>query len=166
MRSDGFTFSRLAPYNDWETFYEEARRLWLAYVDLAGQVMLRRAAVRYINQFQVPAAEVKIDDYLRTRPEISPDMPNSTSGYFLSLDIPLLDFGATARIVETVLVSDDGDEGPRLVLDIDVYRPVEPMQASCQSDMTEFDTMFGELRDAKNMVFEASITNKARGLFQ
>ncbi len=166
MRSDGFTFSRLSPYEDWKAFYTEARRLWLAYVDLAEQLTLNRAALRYINQIQVPAGDVKIDDYLRTRPEISPDMPSSTSGFFMSLDIPLPDFDATARIVETVLDDDGRDKGPRLVLDVDVYRPMERMQFTSESEMNELDAMFGELRNAKNLVFEASITDKSRGLFR
>lgn len=166
MRSDGFTFSRLSPYDTWESFYAESRRLWLAYVELVGQVTLNRLALRYINQIQVPEGEVRIDEFLRTRPEISPDMPTSTSGYFLSLDIPMHSYGSIARIVETVLAGGDQGTGPCLVLDIDVYRPLDKVSFTSKSVMDDIDGMFGQLRNAKNLVFEASITDKSRRLFQ
>ena len=166
MRSDGFTFSRLAPYEDWETFYAESRRLWLAYVNLADQVHLTRVALRYINQIQVPRAEVKIDDYLRTRPEISPDMPTTTSGFFLTLEVPIPALGAISRIVETVIAGGEGSQDPRLVLDIDVFRPLEQEEFTSRTSMHQLDATFETLRNAKNMVFEASITDKSRRLFQ
>ena len=165
MRSDGFTFSRLAPYEDWQVFYAESRRLWLDYVRLTGKIHLRRAALRYINQIQVPAGQVRIDDYLRTRPEISPDMPDVTSGYFMSLDIPLPDFGAKSQIVQTVLASEDGNGG-FLVLDIDVFCPLGREEFTDRTEMQGLDEIFSKLREAKNLVFEASITEKSRRLFR
>lgn len=166
LRTDGFSFSRLAPYENWQTFYGEARRLWQAYVEVAQPEGVHRMAVRYINQIVVPPGPIDIDEYLRTRIEISDDMPTATSGFFLTLDIPIPVFGATVRIIETVLSSNDEDANVRLVLDIDAYREVA---AECTIDpdaMVDFDTVFNELRNAKNLVFEASITDKSRGLFQ
>ncbi len=165
MRSDGFTFSRLAPYETWQAFYAESRRLWLDYARLMGKVHLRRAALRYINQIHVPAGQVRIDDYLRTRPEISPDMPDVTSGYFMSLDIPLPAFEANSQIVQTVLADKEGTGG-FLVLDIDVFSPLGQREYTDCTGMRELDVVFGKLRQAKNLVFEASITDKSRRLFR
>ena len=165
MRSDGFTFSRLAPYEDWQAFYAESRRLWLVYVRLTGKVHVRRAGLRYINQIRVPAGHVRIDDYLRTRPEISPDMPDVTSGYFMSLDIPLPAFEAKSQIVQTVLEDEEGNGG-FLVLDIDVFCPLERQAFTHCTEMQGLDVMFSRLREAKNLVFEASITDKSRRLFR
>ena len=166
LRTDGFSFSRLAPYENWQVFYGEARRLWQAYVEVAQPENVHRMAVRYINQIVVPPGPIDIDEYLRTRIEISDDMPTATSGFFLTLDIPIPMFGATVRIIETVLSSNDEDANVRLVLDIDAYREVVAECAIDPDAMTAFDTVFNDLRDAKNLVFEASITNKSRGLFQ
>lgn len=166
LRTDGFTFSRLAPYEEWSTFYTEARRLWLEYQALVTPSTVGRLALRYINQIQMPVGELKIDTYLRTRPEISDDMPNSTSGYFMTVDIPLPAHQATARITQTILGGDDSAAlSPRLVLDIDVYSetvivPGEP------SGQDQIDETFTRLRLAKNMVFEASITDQSRELFR
>jgi uncharacterized protein (TIGR04255 family) len=161
MRNDGFTFSRLAPYEEWAIFHVEARRLLGAYVELGTPSFLTRLALRYINQVKVPAGHVQIDEYLRTRPEISNDMPTATSGYFMTVDIPLPFFGSAVRITQTILPSDVLGGSPSLVLDIDVFR--EGRWDPSDVDLT---AAFNDLRGAKNMVFEASITDKARELFQ
>ena len=54
LRTDGFSFSRLAPYEDWSTFFAEAGRLWGAYIDIAEPRRTTGVAVRYINQIVVP----------------------------------------------------------------------------------------------------------------
>lgn len=163
LRNNGFAFSRLAPYEDWGTFYAEARRLWFLYLDsISDSVEPTRIALRFINQIAVPAGPVDIDDYLRTRPEISEDIPNATSGYFLSLDIELPMYEASVRITETVLGPNEEDQRTRLVLDIDVFREHIPSAFSAD----EMDAIFAKLRNAKNLVFEASITDNARSLFR
>lgn len=48
-RLDGFTMSRLAPYERWESFRDEARRLWDVYRSVAKPIKVIRVAVRYIN---------------------------------------------------------------------------------------------------------------------
>ncbi len=161
MRNDGFTFSRLAPYEEWAIFHTEARRLLNAYTDLASPVGFKRLALRYINQIRVPPGDVRIDEYLRTRPEISDDMPTTSSGYFMTVDIPLAMFNAMVRITQTILAPDSAGLGQSLVLDIDVFR----VGAWVPSD-DEVTEAFRDLRQAKNLVFEASITDKARELFQ
>ena len=49
-RLDGFTFNRLKPYDTWEVFRAEARRLWARYVEVAEPEAVSRIALRYINR--------------------------------------------------------------------------------------------------------------------
>src|SRR5207253_4384748 len=84
-RLDGFTFSRLAPYNGWESFCSEARRLWNIYREVTQPQAVTRAAVRYINRLDLPLPIRDLKDYLRTVPEVSPDLPQGLSGYFMQL---------------------------------------------------------------------------------
>lgn len=49
-RLDGFTYSRLAPYDCWEDLCGEARRLWRQYREFAKPERVSRIAVRYINR--------------------------------------------------------------------------------------------------------------------
>ena len=48
-RLDGFTFSRLKPYDKWESLRDEARELWQHYVQIASPETVTRVALRYIN---------------------------------------------------------------------------------------------------------------------
>src|SRR5680860_393498 len=159
-RLDGFTMSRLAPYENWKALRDEARRLWDIYRSIAKPSRVVRLAVRYINRIDIPLPFRDFKDYLRTVPEVSPDLPQELSGYFLQLSIPMDDIKSLALINETIIES----ASPNIVsvvLDIDVFRHTE-----LPADEEGIWTFFEELRDRKNKVFEASITDKARELFE
>jgi uncharacterized protein (TIGR04255 family) len=53
-RRDGFTLSRLSPYENWASFRTEARRLWNLYRATARPTRVLRAALRYINRINIP----------------------------------------------------------------------------------------------------------------
>lgn len=46
-RLDSFTYNRLAPYETWESFRDEARRLWDIYRPIAKPKNIKRLALRY-----------------------------------------------------------------------------------------------------------------------
>lgn len=162
MAESGFVFGQVAPYDTWDAFSAEALRLWELYVGVAQPEAVTRIALRYINQIKRPPGEVSVDKYLRTRPEISGDMPTTTTGFYLSMDIPLIAHGAMCRVTETILPIDDDPDQVILVLDIDVHQDARYDPRAIE----ELRSVLDVLRDAKNMVFEASITNEARELFR
>src|SRR5438105_10501945 len=84
-RKDGFTFSRLAPYTGWEAFSSEARKLWEHYRLLVPVNTITRLGVRYINRLDLPLPLGDFKEYLRTVPEVSPDLPQGLRGYFMQL---------------------------------------------------------------------------------
>jgi uncharacterized protein (TIGR04255 family) len=49
LRMDGFAFSRLKPYTNWEEVSREAWRLWKIYVDECSPLSVTRIAIRTIN---------------------------------------------------------------------------------------------------------------------
>ena len=87
-RLDGFTMSCLAPYGRWEEFCSEGRRLWDIYRSVAQPSKVVRAAVRYINRINIPLPVNDFGDYLRTVPQVSSDLPQGLSGYFMQLMLP------------------------------------------------------------------------------
>ncbi|MBU0640676.1 MAG: TIGR04255 family protein [Planctomycetes bacterium] len=159
-RLDGFTMSRLAPYECWESFRDEARRLWNVYrstVNLTGMV---RLAVRYINRIDIPLPLRDFKDYLRTVPEVSPDLPQGLTGYFMRLAIPQQDIMSVCLLSEAIIDPPSSDV-VSVVLDIDVFR-TEGLQA----DEEEIWAFIDKLRERKNQIFEACITDKTRELFE
>lgn len=159
-RLDGFTMSRLAPYERWETFRDEARRLWNVYKAAVSPQRVVRVAVRYVNRIDIPLPLHDFKDYLRTVPEVSPDLPQGLAGYFMRLEIPMEDIKSRCLLNEAI-IKPAAPNVVSVVLDIDVFRT--------EDLPTEEDEIWGfveDLRIQKNSVFEACITDKARELFQ
>ena len=159
-RNDGFTISELPKYSSWKEFRAEAHHRWTRYRDIAQPNGIRRAALRYVNRIDVPAPLTNIEDYLRTYPSIAAALPQMTDGYFMQLGIPFEKIGARALITETIIPP--AREGfVSIVLDIDTFR-----EYPAPTSEEEAWQLLEQLRDLKNEIFEACITDKSRGLFQ
>jgi len=159
-RLDGFTMSRLAPYESWEPFRDEARRMWTLYRDAVNPDAATRIAVRYINRIDVPLPCGDLKDYFRTVPEVAPGLPQLLSGLFMQLTIPQNDIGCTTILTEA-LIEPTTPEVTSVVLDIDLFRSENVPQGD-----PELWALFETLHDRKNHVFEACITNKTRELIE
>src|SRR5213593_4864709 len=51
---EGFTLSRLQPYESWENLIHEAERLWAGYRECLAVERIVRVATRYINNLRLP----------------------------------------------------------------------------------------------------------------
>jgi uncharacterized protein (TIGR04255 family) len=159
-RLNGFTFSRLFPYPHWSAFSGEGRRLWEKYQAVARPSAITRVALRYVNRIDIPLPVNDFADYLRTVPQISTDLPQGLSSYFMQLAIPLADIKGGSVINQTI-IEPAKPAVVSLVLDIDVFRTVDIPQTD-----PELWDLFEQLRKKKNEVFEACITEEARRLFR
>lgn len=159
-RMDGFAFSRLEPYQQWETFRDEARRLWTKYRSIAEPERITRAAVRYINRLDLPLPFNDFREFLRLAPDVPPELPQGLSAFLSRLAIPLEDVGATLLLTET-LVPPAEESLVSIVLDIDIFQ--EFASPLSEEDLWEF---FEKLRTKKNQAFEACITDQMRRLFE
>lgn len=167
-RIDGFTFSTLAPYDRWEPFRDEARRLWKLYRTAAKVEGITRVAVRYINQFDIvgyasdPNTAVKLEDYLNVYPE-GPDSW-TFDNFFMQMQMWQEDLSCWV-IVNEAPVRPPDQQTSLLQLDLDLFREQfeEPWRAE---DETEIWDIFEQLHARKNEVFEASITEKTRGFIR
>jgi uncharacterized protein (TIGR04255 family) len=163
-RLDGFTFNRLRPYEDWLRFSSEAFRLFTRYVEVAHPSSISRIALRYINQIDVPSMkDIDLDQYLRSRPIISPVLPQTLEGYFLSTQIQLMDPGPRLQLIQTVVNPSPTTVG--LILDIDVFWE-ETLDVTNPALEDLLHERFDILRKCKNAVFEGCITDEARSLFR
>jgi uncharacterized protein (TIGR04255 family) len=159
-RFDGFAYGQLAPYDRWEPFVSETLRLWVRYAEITKPASVNRLGVRYVNRLDIPSLHFDINDFLRTRPELSPDLPQDLNGYFFQVQLPLPDFDAAVNITSTAALGPQAGHSS-LFLDIDCYQ---------QTNLSSADRGFDEaivsrlenLRNAKNAVFEASITQTTR----
>jgi len=159
-RLDGFTFSRLRPYNRWEEVFAEAQRLWGIYMRGTKPLLVTRLALRYINSIEIPSKTLDYDDYLTAGPRIPPELPQSLVHFFTRLAIPFPDREAIAIITQTPLSTQD-PINTVIILDIDVSKET----SLSPEDRTISDILY-ILRDIKNEIFFSSVTEKTKELFR
>lgn len=152
---NGFSISKLAPYEDWERFLYEAKKLAEAYFGVLGNQNITRTAVRYINVIEVADERADFDDYLVAGPKVPEGLPNVVQEFLIRNVIPCLEQKASVTIVQAY-----GAENPiekaKVILDID---------AVCHE---EYDSNTGKqwelldiLRTLKNNAFFKSLLPKA-----
>jgi uncharacterized protein (TIGR04255 family) len=156
----GFTFSRLAPYESWEPFRDEAKSNWRHFVDMTKPKKVVRAAVRYINRLEIPELQFDLKKYLRTSPEVSPDLPQGIAGFFMQVRIPLADIEAIAVINQTQ-AEQPTPSSVSIILDIDIFRGFD--EPIADDSLWEY---FEKLHERKNEIFEACITDNTRSIIQ
>ena len=159
-RMDGFTFSRLKPYENWETLRDRAKQVWGIYREIVKPVQVTRLEVRYINQIDIPLPFRDFKDYFRTVPEVSPDLPQALSGFLMWLQIPQEDIGAQLVISQALLGPPPSLVAASVILDIDLF--TVPRDFKSDDDVWELLESF---RNRKNHAFESCITDNARLLF-
>ena len=160
-RRDGFTFHRLRPYETWETFRDEAFRLWKFYRDLTSPELVR-VALRYINNFDLPFFPQPFYDfkaYLTAPPTRPEGLPQFAISFLTRVVMSDPETDSVAILTQAL----EQGINPKLlpiILDIDLFKQKELI-----SEEDAWQTL-EKLRDLKNKIFFASITEKTKGLFQ
>ena len=157
FRIDGFTFSRLNPYSEWETVLSEAKRLWGLYSIKCLPELITKIAVRYINRLDLPLPIEDFAEYLKAPPLVPESLPQGVSQFLTRVVIH--DADITANIVQTMKSSPKADH-IEVILDIDVFNLKETDGFEESSIWPEFE----KLRDFKNRIFFESITEKTARL--
>lgn len=160
FRVDGFTFSKLEPYTTWDEVFSEALRLWAVYTKIAEPSEVIRVAVRYINRLQVPVP-ARIGDYLEAPPVLPSPISQELRQFLCRFVIDDARRNASAVVIQ----ASEPVVGPRaitLLLDIDAFKenlaivPRDP----------NLPEMFLQLRDLKNEIFFASITEQTAEMYE
>jgi len=159
-RLDGFAFSRLAPYESWQPFQAEARRLWNIHREALKPVAITRLAVRYINRLDLPGERVEMKDYFRLSPEVPPELPQSMSGFLLRVQLPQEDLKAQLVVNQTI-IPPVKPQSVAVILDLDLFRDND-----VPNDDNDIWAFFESLHERKNEVFENCITNPTRELIR
>jgi uncharacterized protein (TIGR04255 family) len=159
FRVDGFTFSKLERYTTWREVSSEAFRLWKVYFDLAKPRHVARVAVRYINRMRLP--DVKdLGEYLEEPPKLPEPIPQRIREFLTRVYVEDDKRNASAIIVQAIEPRVD-PTAISLLLDIDAFRDV-----NLEPDDLALPAIFGELRQLKNEIFFASITETTARIYE
>ena len=158
FRLDGFTFSRLAPYVEWEEHSPEAFKTWNIYRDNLKPLKIKRLAVRYVNVIEVPKKTIELSDYFINPPTIPSGLSQDMEA-FLSRFIVKFDSETKAIITASSQKQSNPDKLPFL-LDIDVFSEI-----SIESNSVGITERLEKLHIVAENIFESSLTKTCKELF-
>lgn len=159
---DGFVFSRLEPYQNWEQLNEESMRLWELYAEMAKPVEIHRIGLRYINRIQLPLGDVRFEDYFDPAPVPPKDLDLPFQNFMQHDTLATPDHPYAINVIRTMQPhGTGGNSGLGLILDIDAFTT-----QGFELEDAELKKRLLEMRWLKNKVFFGSITLKALKLFE
>jgi uncharacterized protein (TIGR04255 family) len=151
--------ARLAPYEGWERFVEEARANWDIWLKVVDWQPLSRIGVRYINRIDIPTmAKIALDDYFTFLPQMPKTLDNGIEHFAMNVLVPLgkddLKVVLNAGSTQSPLIGHQS-----LILDLDVA-----LNSNLPKEEAGLWAFIDRMRDRKNEVFETCITDKTRAL--
>ena len=159
IQHGGFAYSHMAPYTDWPTFRSEAEPLWKRYRAVRPEAKLTRCALRYINRIDIPEAKIEPYDYFWLYPKVPEALQHQdVIGMTLNLQMPQPDLECVANLGQA-LVEPVKPGHISFILDVDIFR----LGIADWDDETTW-AFLEKLRDRKNEIFEACITDRTREL--
>jgi uncharacterized protein (TIGR04255 family) len=157
----GFTFSRLTPYEDWPTLATEAHRIWDVYARSLEPRAVTRVATRFINDLQLPLKDgTTFENYLEGPFGLSDPAFREINGFLLQYSGHDPETEATVRCTQALRPGRHDGILP-VVVDIDVYRPHR-----FSFDDKGFWPYLDRLRDVKNRVFFSLLTEACVDLYK
>lgn len=161
LDTDKLLWSRLPPYEGWESFQYRLFRDLHELPKKTRSTPLHRIGVRFQNRIDVPGDDdfiVRYENYLSINLTAPPILdPNMSYEWKLTKYFPDRKAGAN---VSSLTVPSEIPNTTGIMLDIDVYT-FEDLPRSVDSLKKRLD----DLRHLKNEIFEACITDMARDTF-
>ncbi len=160
LRANGLTYGQMPPYVSWDVLRKDARDAWLVFVKLCKPRSVVRCAVRFINRVDVPKPSIELRDYFGLYPEIPKGIPQDVSGMFMQLQMPQQDLDSMA-IINQAVAEPVSPGTVSVLLDFDLFRLCDYVP----DDEAIWDYL-DTLRNRKNKLFEACITDETRRLIE
>ncbi len=162
MRSQGYSFNRLAPYPGLDAYMDAMERTWKLYCAIACPVEVKVIRLRYINRIPLPMTEgrVNLETYLNVAPPLPLEKDLTFTGFLeqhTAVEV------ATGYQVKLILASEApiGQVFP-VIYDITVA-------AGERHDPKDWAWILAKiqaLRALKNRIFESSLTHVCLNQFQ
>lgn len=160
LQNRGFTYSHMPPYSNWETFSSEAKYLWRIFAEKCGPARISRCSTRFINRINIPHGNIDLATYFNLRPSIPDALPEVVTGMFMQLQMPLTKISENAvAVVNLGMTAPEKPDTSSVLLDFDLVNPVR-----LDSRSEDIWKTLDELRNEKNIFFEACITDNVRSL--
>jgi uncharacterized protein (TIGR04255 family) len=160
VHSTTLTWSRLAPYQGWDTFLERVRSDVQIAHEMTGLRKIVQLGVRYVNRIDVPinGPITRYEDYLTINLSL-PEIWDGVSNYGWRFERKYPELVSLA-IVQSAIIAPEIPNHAAFLLDIDIIR-----NQDIPTRIEDIFILLGKMRDLKNNIFELSITDTARASF-
>lgn len=149
----------LRPYPGWESFEEQITQAVGALSDETRDRVLEKISVRYIDRFDLPASHDSIDTFLAMMPPCPTGLPGELAAFNVVTETA--DSDGTAALLIMAGGANSETSAFRITYDLTLQRV-----ASTKLSDSEWLQIVRTLHVRQRAVFEASITDVARELFQ
>lgn len=151
----GIAISRIEGYQSWETFHQEALRLWEVFQEIAEPTTINRFGARYINKILLRNGE-SVSTYLKTLPHNNLNKFMKKSFFYQdTYEVPNYPYS-----INWVCTQSNQAEKTFIIIDIDVF--VSKVVELKKLVLTDH---LSKIRWLKNKIFFDNITNKALDIF-
>lgn len=154
VRRDGYTFSKLHPYESWKKLKVEAKELWNRYKEVARPQSANRLAVRFINRITLPEETINLNEWFDLHPR-APEALGPMQEFLLRIVMPHSENRNYRAIITQATQPPQEGSRSAVILDIDVFTTTNLDPAS--EDVWQ---ILDDLRVFKNDVFFGTITKK------
>jgi uncharacterized protein (TIGR04255 family) len=162
LRTQGFSFNRLAPYSSLDDYLPEIERTWQIYVELANPIQIRLVRMRYINRIELPIGTglFQLDDYFKVCPRLPEEEKLSFVGFFNQHAAVEIETGNLVNIVLTAQPS--SERQLPVIFDTTVASSI----GGEINDWLLIREKILDLRNLKNRIFKNTLTDKCLSLFR
>lgn len=160
-RVNGFTLSRLPPYEDWAALMLETKKIWSMYKQRTAPVCVIRVAARFINNLKLPLEPGEtLQKYLQKFADVPEEAPQALTSFFQRFQ--LSDMSSRALVNLTLALEMAPPSGPvPVILDIDAF-----VQKTLDPEGPELWKILDDLRKLKNRCFFGTLTEQALELYE
>lgn len=163
IRSQGFSFNRLAPYTTLDNYLPQIKKAWTSFDELVKPIQIRVLRLRYINSFSLPLGynnQIQLEEYFKNAP-ISADEGRLLLSGFVN-QYTAIDRSSGHQVVSVLTTQTSLDNQLPVIFDnsIIVHEEIET------GDWTKIRAKILEMRELKNLIFWNTLTEKCLNLFQ
>jgi uncharacterized protein (TIGR04255 family) len=162
INENSFATVRLAPYNRWEVFSQQAKDNFDTFTKVVGRTSVSRVGVRFVNRLDIPSG-LLLGQSLSKFLKIGISLPMEVTG----------EIGNFSLVVEgrepqtsSAFVLRSGIVQPVIINHVSIQLDIDAYIVEVPSRLDDLWAGVERLRQAKNNVFENSITDELRRLFE
>jgi uncharacterized protein (TIGR04255 family) len=159
-RRDGYTFSRLTPYEDWHSLESSARLGWTDYQAVLKPEELHAVAVRFINRVEFPLEGFRLARFFTTPPVSPPDLGWQFHGFMHQTFYAVTGSPCVVKVILAPAFDAASGDSVAFIMDIEVT-----LKESLVATGRGLDAVLAEMHDLKNKAFFHLLTEEALEMY-